>query len=391
MKGIGIVLLVFLFVISTNGQDLNGRYSGAVSRDGSVQLVNFEFYTEAGRQKGTYEIPENGFFDVPIDKITLVNDTLQVRFYFGNFFCFVSDDQKEITGISEKWNPKLRLHLKKSQYTEKPYARQDIIFNNGDIQLSGMLYTPRDGFKGISKYVILVHGSGAQDRYSPYYISLGHSLSQLGFGVLLYDKRGTGRSSGSFETASMEDLAGDAVAAYNYLKTVVGENGTAIGFLGTSQGGWVAPIAANKVANCDFLILNVGPAVSVFEQDLHRVAYSMKADGWKQSDIDAAIAYTELYFQFARDQKNSTWLQLKQLSLDLKNKKWVEYLNIPEDKGDFTWWRNNDYDPATTLSNLNCRTNAPKQKSISSLINHLSAKSQTISQEKTPTLISNKY
>jgi len=201
-----------------------------------------------------------------------------------------------------------------------------------------------------------VHGSGAQDRYSPYYISLGHNLTRNGFGVLLYDKRGTGKSSGNFETASIENLADDAVAAYNYLKTLIGVNENKIGFLGTSQGGWIAPLAANKVKDCDFLILNVSPAVSVFEQDLHRVEYSMKADGWNQSDINSALKYTKLYFQFAIDKKNSTWSKLKQLSSEVKNKKWVEYIIIPKNKNAFDWWRNNNYDPEKTLKNLNCRT-----------------------------------
>lgn len=356
MKRVQLIIAFYFIANASFGQILEGRYEGAVTRDGSVQFVNFDFYNEEGIQKGTYEIPESGFFDVPIHEIKLVNDTLNISFYFGNFFCFINDTKKEITGISEKWNPKLRLHVKNTQLKKKPYSQKNISFNNGNIQLSGMLYTPQNGFKGSEKYIILVHGSGEQDRYSPYYISLGYSLSQRGFGVLLYDKRGTGASSGNFETATMEDLANDAVAAYNYINDLNGKNDTEIGFLGTSQGGWIAPIAANKVEGCDFLILNVGPAVSVFEQDMNRVEYTMKADVRNQSEIDSALAYTKLYFQFVKDKKNTTWSKLKQLSSEVKNKKWVDYINIPENKDDFVWWRNNNYDPEKTLKNLNCRT-----------------------------------
>lgn len=356
MKRVQQIIGFILIVNSIYSQNLNGRFEGAVTRDGSIQLVNFDFYNEKGVQKGTYEIPENGSFDVPIDVIRMVNDTLNIQFYFGNFFCFVSEDKKEITGISEKWNPKLRLHVKKTQLKKKPYTQRNILFNNGNIQLSGMLYKPKNVIRDTEKYIILVHGSGAQDRFSPYYISLAHTLSLNGFGVLLYDKRGTGKSSGNFETASMEDLANDAVAAYDYIKILNSKNETEIGFLGTSQGGWIAPLAANKVGDCDFLILNVGPAVSVFEQDMNRVEYSMKADGWNQSDIDLALTYTKLYFQFVIDKKNKTWSKLKKLSSEVRNKKWVEYINIPENKDDFNWWRTNNYDPKLTLKNLNCRT-----------------------------------
>ncbi len=225
-----------------------------------------------------------------------------------------------------------------------------------DINLSGMLYNPKNRIGQAVDYVILVHGSGAQDRFSPYYISLGYSLAKNGFGVLLYDKRGTGLSSGNFESASMEDLANDALAALNYLKNRKDIKKFEIGFLGTSQGGWIAPIAANKNKDCDFLILNVGPAVSVFEQDINRVEYSMKNDGWDQASIDSAVLYSELYFQYVKDNSPETWKKLDKFSKDIKNKDWVEYVNIPDNKDDFEWWRNNNYDPETTLKNLKCRT-----------------------------------
>lgn len=354
-KIVNIVLMLTMFNY-VHGQNLSGRFEGAVNRDGSIQLVNFNFYSEDGIQKGTYEIPEIGSFDVPIDKIELKNDTLNIKFYYGNFFCFLNETKDGITGISEKWNPKIRLHVKETPAREKPYIKEEITFNNANVKLSGMIYQPKNRVGRPVNYVILVHGSGAQDRFSPYYISLGYNLAKNGFGVLLYDKRGTGLSSGNFESSSMEDLADDAVAALNYLKNRKDIMKSEIGFLGTSQGGWISSIAANKSKDCNFLILNVGPAVSVFEQDINRVEYSMKNDGWKQSSIDSAVLYTELYFKYARDNSPETWKKLNKFSKDIINKDWVDNVNIPENKNDFEWWRNNNFDPEKTLKNLNCRT-----------------------------------
>lgn len=355
MKKIKNIALILLMVNYTHGQNLNGRYEGAVTRDGSVQLVNFDFYYESGIQKGTYEIPEIGYFDVPIDKIELKHDTLHIKFYYGNFFCFLSEGKDEITGISEKWNPKIRLHIKKTHTREKPYIKEEIVFNNGDVKLSGMLYQPKNRIEQSVIYVILVHGAGAQDRFSPYYISLGYSLAKNGFGVLLYDKRGTGLSSGNFESSSLEDLADDAITALNYLKNRKDIKKSEIGFLGTSQGGWISSIAANKSKDCDFLILNVGPSVSVFEQDINRVEYSMKSDGWEQSPIDSAVLYTELYFKYVRDKSPKTRRELDIFLKEIENKGWIDYLNKPNED-DFKWWRNNNFDPEIKLKNLNCRT-----------------------------------
>jgi len=336
-------------------QNLEGRYEGAVSRDGSVQLISFDFFIEKGVQKGTYEIPENGSFDVQIDEIGLNKDTLNIKFYFGNFFCFIDKTKNEITGISERWNPKIRLHVKKAPNKQKPYTSEDITFYNNNITLSGMLYQPKHALGFPPKYVILIHGSGAQDRYSPYYISLGYSLAKRGIGVLLFDKRGTGLSTGNFEISSMQDLAGDAVAALNYLKNRSDIEKSEIGFLGTSQGGWIASIAANRSTDCNFLILNVGPAVSVFEQDIHRVKYSMQGDGWNQTAIDSAISYTKLYFHYLSENSPVTLKNLENQAKQVSRKEWAEYINIPNNK-DFIWWRNNNYNPEVDLNNLKCRT-----------------------------------
>ncbi|MGE0567008.1 MAG: alpha/beta hydrolase family protein [Bacteroidia bacterium] len=356
MKTSLFTLFLTFFALCTYAQKLTGRYEGAVSRDGSIQLVNFDFFVDGKIQKGTYEIPENGSFDVPIDEILFKNDTLCLRFYFGNFFCFYDTLKTQITGISEKWDPKIRLHVKKSSEVNKPYRKEEITFTNNNVSLSGMLYHPVQSNNTNTKYVILVHGSGAQNRFSPYYISLGYALSKRGFGVLLYDKRGTGKSTGDYLTASMQDLAGDANAAMKYLRNRNDLKIDEVGYLGTSQGGWVASIAANNTEKCDFLILNVGPAVSVFDQDMHRVEYSMKNDGWEQTSIDSALAYTKLYFIYAQSNKNTDWKKLENMIEQTQSKPWAEYLNFPENKDDFTWWRLNNFDPKNTLTKIPCRT-----------------------------------
>ncbi len=351
-----IATILVLFVHNAKAQNITGRYEGAVSREGSIQLVSFDFFVDKGNQKGTYEIPENGSFDVPVDKITWKNDTLNIQFYFGNFFCFFDSLKTQITGVSEKWNPKIKLHLKKSLKADRPYLKEEITFINDSISLAGMLYHPTQPNNQASKYIILVHGSGAQDRSSPYYITLGYALSQQGFGVLLYDKRGTGKSTGNFSNASMQALASDASAAMKYLRSRKDLKIDEIGYLGTSQGGWISPIAATNDEKCDFVILNVGPAVSVFEQDLHRVEYSMKDDGWERPEIDAALAYTKLFFTYAETNKNRDWKKLEKMMAQTKSREWADYLNFPEDKNDFKWWRLNNFNPEQTLSKIPCKT-----------------------------------
>jgi Predicted hydrolase of the alpha/beta superfamily len=80
--------------------------------------------------------------------------------------------------------------------------------------------------------------------------------------VLGYDKRGVGESTGDWNAATYEDLAGDAVAAVEYLKTRRDIDAAQIGLLGISQAGWIMPLAAVRSKDVAFLISISGAGVT---------------------------------------------------------------------------------------------------------------------------------
>lgn len=173
---------------------------------------------------------------------------------------------------------------------------------------------------------------------------------------MLYDKRGCGKSSGDLAQSSFADLAGDAVAALQFLKSRKDITATGIGFLGTSQGGWISTMAANQSSHCAFVVMNVGPAVSLFEQDIHRVQYSMAADGWSKAKIDSALTYTNLYFRYVQSGDSKDWNALEKYGESIKHSDWQEYINLPDGQQDkdIVWWRKNDFDPAEYLRTIKC-------------------------------------
>lgn len=117
---------------------------------------------------------------------------------------------------------------------------EDVQFVNGDVRLAGALISPKDARRHPA--IVLVHGSGAATR--EWMLPFARFLVRRGLAVLGYDKRGVGGSTGDWNVASFDDLAGDAVAAFAYLKTRNDIDAKRIGLLGVSQAGWVMPIAA---------------------------------------------------------------------------------------------------------------------------------------------------
>jgi len=59
--------------------------------------------------------------------------------------------------------------------------------------------------------VVFLHGSGSEGRWASRY--LGTQLATHGIAALIFDKRGVGGSTGDWRRATLDDLAGDGVAA----------------------------------------------------------------------------------------------------------------------------------------------------------------------------------
>src|SRR2546425_12266607 len=117
--------------------------------------------------------------------------------------------------------------------------------------------------------------------------------------VLGYDKRGVGGSTGDWRTASFEDLAGDVVAAFEYLKTRSDVDGTQIGLLGWSQAGWVMPIAAVRAPDIAFLISVSGAAIVPAETTFDEARREMAVAGRRPEGIQQIVDLMRLEYRFA--------------------------------------------------------------------------------------------
>ena len=128
--------------------------------------------------------------------------------------------------------------------------------------------------------MILVHGSGAENR--EYMLPWARFLIHHGMAILAYDKRGVGGSTGDWNTASFDDLAGDVVAAFEYLKTRSEIDRAQIRLLGISQAGWIMPLAAVRAKDIAFLISISGAGVPGAETTIDQARNEMTMTGMRQ-------------------------------------------------------------------------------------------------------------
>ena len=215
------------------------------------------------------------------------------------------------------------------------YDARDIVFQNGDIKLAGTILSPRA--QGTSPAVVMVHSSGNQSRNGPvaYFRLIANVFAANGITTLVYDKRGVASSSGSWTTASFDDLAGDVRAAVVAVRSAPGVDPDRVGLWGISQGGWVGPLAATGDLRLAFLALVSSAGTTPAQQEMDRVAQVMKANGSPQADIDGAQKYLQTFFEAVSGLK--PWDALQAAITSTASEEWLQYTPRPRTSQEANW------------------------------------------------------
>lgn len=175
------------------------------------------------------------------------------------------------------------------------YRTQELTFNNEAVQLAGTLVLPKSG-AGPFPAVVMVHGSGAETRQSYWDSGEVEIFLQSGLAVFVYDKRGTGESGGDWRTASLQDLAADAVAAVKRLSSRPEIDAANIGLYGVSQGGWLMPLAAANAPQVAFVVNITGAAVPLANQEMWSVGNELRQRGFSEPALDSTMKSMHLLF-----------------------------------------------------------------------------------------------
>lgn len=172
---------------------------------------------------------------------------------------------------------------------------QELTFSNREAQLSGTLVLPKKGSEPFPA-VVMIHGSGAETRHSYWESGEVEVFLQAGLAVFVYDKRGTGASGGDWRTASLQDLAADAVAAVDLLRSRPEIDPENIGLYGVSQGGWLMPLAAANTPQVAFVVNVTGAALPLANQEMWSVGNELRQRGFSESALESTMKSMHLLF-----------------------------------------------------------------------------------------------
>jgi fermentation-respiration switch protein FrsA (DUF1100 family) len=204
------------------------------------------------------------------------------------------------------------LELLRPQNPSKPYPyrEEEVTFSNvpADVTLSGTLTLPKGN--GPFPAVVLIAGSGPQDRegtianHKPLLV-LSDYLTRRGFAVLRYDKRGVAQSTGSAETATTLDLAGDAICAFKYLKSRKEIDPAKIGLIGHSEGAMIAPAIAADNHDLPWIVLLAPPATKGEDTLLNQSDLIARASGMGDAQVLNSLNFDKEAYDLVQKEPNS--------------------------------------------------------------------------------------
>ena len=152
--------------------------------------------------------------------------------------------------------------------------------------LPGTLAMPKAPTAAKITAVVLVHGSGPQDRDETIgpnrpFLDIARGLAAQGIAVLRYEKRTKARPQDFADGKYTMDLetTDDAVAAVAALRATPGIDPDKVFVLGHSQGGMLAPRIAQRSGHVAGLILFAAPARSLLTILPEQNRYLLNADG----------------------------------------------------------------------------------------------------------------
>lgn len=132
--------------------------------------------------------------------------------------------------------------------------------------------------------MLALHGASEGTRDFELYEHLHRRLATIGVGVVTYDRRGEGRSTGDPSVGRFDVQADDALAVLRTLEVAH------IALWGFSQGAWIAPVVAVRDPRVACLVELASAGVTPARQMLYGVAEHLRRAGFGEAAVEEATA-----------------------------------------------------------------------------------------------------
>lgn len=292
--------------------DVTGTWQDTLSVQGMQLRLVFHIEEKDDSLTATMDSPDQGAQGIPTSRLRVTDDslTIEVASIAGQFNGKIQTSGTQIEGTWSQGGRSFPLTLERTSATAEveapdrpqepeppfPYTTTDVSFRNvqDDVTLAGTLTIPEG--EGPHPGVVLVSGSGPQNRNAEVmghklFLVLADYLTRQGIAVLRFDERGVGASTGSRDSLTTETLARDVEAAADLLASRPEVDRDRVGIYGHSEGGWIAPMVANRFDEVDFLVLVAPAGVSGGDIVVEQTVRMAEVQGAQPSALDSIRSF----------------------------------------------------------------------------------------------------
>lgn len=312
------IVFILLFAQNAAGQnytEVAGEWSGAIKISGQDLNIDFMFSYMDNELDGTLDIPQQMAFNLPVEFTKADGDSLVFQFETGMgpavFKGVWNRPEQSITGTFEQMNASYPFSVIKQESEQGNRGRsgEDIIIPTREGQVSGTLRLTEES----SPLIILLTGSGSQDRDETVagfkiFAEIADALHRNGYSSFRYDDRGIGRSTGAPD-ATLKELADDLEDIAGYLGDEYATRISKTIFLGHSQGGLVAAIAAQKVSPGGIIFMGV-PFLRGDEVINQQILTISDAQGIAEEIVEQNLEFQQRIYDVIRNE--GEWEEVEQ-------------------------------------------------------------------------------
>ncbi len=288
-----------------------GWWRGSAVHRGARLDLGVHFFRERGVLEATLSSADMMILDQPLDAVQCAGG--QVRFttrdehplrFVGHV---VGDSIRAVAllgavpGVVERGPDAaavLQLGLARvARPPAAPYATRGVQFGGRAGRLVGTLFVPTPAHRKQAGVVLL---QGSSSNLAREYLFQADHFARKGFVVLAFDKRGAGASSGEYGAANYEDLASDAAAAVECLRSQPEVDSMRVGVWGLSQGAFIAPLVAARVPALRYIVAVSSPGVPIGEAAVFQDSVRLTSAGFGASDVGRACALDRILLLWLR-------------------------------------------------------------------------------------------
>jgi dipeptidyl aminopeptidase/acylaminoacyl peptidase len=323
------IFLLFFLTSIANAQE--GVYVGKLNYGNSSLDYQIDIEQKENQLKVFFSSIEMNAYKIPALNVSYKNDALS--FYIvSDFYTYEYNFEKEgnkligklkvYTNSPEQLLNTFETSLIKNETDISIIEKEEITFQSNGLQLKGTIWKPKTSNKRCLFYVTSSQGN---DRSATSAEAL--YFANKGFVVFHYDKRGTGRSEGNWESATIEELASDDVNALLFVSKTIEIPLSKIGIKGSSQGAIKIPYILSKLPQLKFGISVSCPGGTLLESDLNFWRNSNINQIGKENINIATKAQKASYEYLAGI---TSYKAVENIQKQYGNQSWFKYIWIPK-------------------------------------------------------------